>query len=255
MRGIKDKVVIIAGGGSGIGAETARRLAEEGARLVVGDIAADRAAAVAQEVRDGGGDATSCHLDITQEDSCAELVATAVKTYGQVNGLFNVAADTSQETMGRDTTVVDVPLEVWRRSLDVNLTGYFLTARHTIPALLEAGGGAIVNTLSGLVLYGDPNRVSYGASKAGLMALTKHIAIRWGKENIRCNIVAPGLVLTEKSTALNSPQYRAEVLGLIRSPRFGKAEDIAAATTFLLSDDAEWINGQVLPVNGGRGLG
>ncbi|WPB89341.1 SDR family NAD(P)-dependent oxidoreductase [Streptomyces malaysiensis] len=255
MRGIKDKVIIVAGGGSGIGAATARRLAEEGAKVVVGDINADGASAVTDAIRAAGGRATAQVFDITEDESCADLVATAVKAYGQVNGLFNVAADTSQNTLGRDTTVVDVPLEVWRRSLEVNLTGYFLTARHTIPALLAAGGGAIVNTISGLVLYGDRNRVAYGASKSGILALSKHIALGWGKENVRCNVVAPGLTLTENSQELNSPQYRDEVLPRLCSPRFGRPEDLASAVTFLLSDEAEWINGHVLPVNGGRGLG
>ncbi|MCP9964930.1 SDR family NAD(P)-dependent oxidoreductase [Actinomadura madurae] len=171
-----------------------------------------------------------------------------------IDGLFNVAADLSADTLGRDADLLSVPVEVWHRSLAVNLTGYFYTARHAVPRLLERGGGAIVNTISGLVLNGDRGRVSYGASKSGLLAMSKHIATRWGKEGIRCNVVAPGMVLTDNSMAMIGEQERAAVLEMLRSPRFGEPEDIAAAVTFLLSEDGSWINGQVLPVNGGTGL-
>jgi NAD(P)-dependent dehydrogenase (short-subunit alcohol dehydrogenase family) len=254
VRGLTGKVVIVAGGASGIGAATARRLAEEGATVMIGDLDAAGAEKVAAGIRERGGTAAGHRFDISDDAACAGLVAITVETFGGVDGLFNVAADLSERTLGRDTDLVDVPLEVWRRSLDVNLTGYFLTARHAVPAMLARGGGAIVNTISGLVLHGDPRRVSYGSSKSGVVALSKHIATRWGKENIRCNVVAPGLVLTENSVAMNSEEYRRTVFEMLRSPRFGRPEDIAAAVTFLLSADGEWINGQVLPVNGGTGL-
>ncbi|MFE7277354.1 MULTISPECIES: SDR family NAD(P)-dependent oxidoreductase [Streptomyces] len=254
MRGLTDKAVIVAGGASGIGAATARRLAEEGARVMVGDLDGAGAEKVAAGIRERGGDATSLWFDIADADACRDLVAATVDAYGGVDGLFNVAADLSQNTLGRDTDLVDVPLDVWRRSLEVNLTGYFLTARYAVPAMLASGGGAIVNTISGLVLYGDRSRVSYGASKSGVVAMSKHIATRWGKENIRCNVVAPGMVLTENNKAMNSEDDRRAVFDMLRSPRFGKPEDIAAAVSFLLSEDGEWINGQVLPVNGGAGL-
>ncbi|MDL5156128.1 SDR family NAD(P)-dependent oxidoreductase [Actinomycetospora termitidis] len=252
---MQDKVVIVAGAGSGLGRATAVRLAREGARVVVGDLDGRGVDGTVAEIAGSGGECVGSVFDISDDTSCADLVEVATKTFGAVHGLFNVAADTSAQTLGRDTDVVTVPLEVWRRSLEVNLTGYFLMARHAIPALLDSGGGAIVNTISGLVLYGDANRVAYGASKSGILALSKHIAIGWGKRNIRCNTVAPGLVLTEQSATLNSDDYQAEVLTRVHAPRLGVPDDIASAVTFLLSDEASWINGQVLPVNGGRGLG
>ncbi|GAA4551037.1 SDR family NAD(P)-dependent oxidoreductase [Pseudonocardia xishanensis] len=252
---MKDKVVLVAGGGSGLGRSAAVRLAGEGARVIVGDLSGPGVDGTLDEIRETGGEGVGAVFDISDDSSCAELVTVATKTYGAVHGLFNVAADTSEQTLGRDTDVVTVPLEVWRRSLEVNLTGYFLMARHTIPALLESGGGAIVNTISGLVLYGDANRVAYGASKSGILALSKHIAIGWGKQGIRCNTIAPGLVLTEQSALLNSDSYKEEVLSRVHSNRLGVPDDISSAVAFLLSDEASWINGQVLPVNGGRGLG
>ncbi|WP_199796530.1 SDR family NAD(P)-dependent oxidoreductase [Pseudonocardia dioxanivorans] len=244
----------MAGGASGIGAATARRLAEEGARVLIGDLNGDGAEGLAAALRGEGHEAAAHRFDIADDASCRELVAAAVTRFGGVDGLFNVAADLSEGTLGRDTDLVDVPLEVWQRSLEVNLTGYFLTARHAVPAMLAGGGGAIVNTISGLVLHGDPQRVAYGSSKSGVVALSKHIATRWGKQGIRCNIVAPGLVLTESSLEMNPPEYREKVSAMLRSPRFGRPEDIAAAVAFLLSADGEWINGQLLPVNGGTGL-
>lgn len=254
MRGLRDKVVIVAGGASGIGAATARRLVEEGARVVVGDINPARAKETAEGLRASGGQAVAHEFDIADEQSCAGLIEAAVQAFGGIDGLFNVAADLSADTLGRDEDLLSVPVEVWQRSLAVNLTGYFYTARHAVPKLLERGGGAIVNTISGLVLNGDPRRVSYGASKSGLLALSKHIATRWGKQGIRCNVVAPGMVMTENNLANNSDAERDAVFAMLRSPRFGTPEDIAAAVAFLLSGDGEWINGQVLPVNGGTGL-
>ncbi|URM93825.1 SDR family oxidoreductase [Actinomadura madurae] len=254
MRGLQDKVIVVAGGATGIGAATARRLAEEGAKVVIGDINPTGAKDTVEEIRAHGGHAVAHEFDISSEESCAALMAAAVEAFGGIDGLFNVAADLSADTLGRDADLLSVPVEVWHRSLAVNLTGYFYTARHAVPRLLERGGGAIVNTISGLVLNGDRGRVSYGASKSGLLAMSKHIATRWGKEGIRCNVVAPGMVLTDNSMAMIGEQERAAVLEMLRSPRFGEPEDIAAAVTFLLSEDGSWINGQVLPVNGGTGL-
>jgi NAD(P)-dependent dehydrogenase (short-subunit alcohol dehydrogenase family) len=252
MRGLADKVVVIAGGATGIGAATAQRLTEEGARVVVGDLNADQAERTAAELSAAGATALPFAFDIADEESCRSLIAFAVAELGGLDGLFNVAADTSSNTLGRDTDIVSVPVDVWQRTLDVNLTGAFFMARHAIPALLERGGGAIVNTLTGLVFYGDPGRPSYGASKGGLIPLTRHIAARWGKEGIRCNAVAPGFVLTEQSERNVSQVERDMIFSVNKSPRHGKVEDIAASVAFLLSDDAEWINGQMHLVNGGR---
>jgi NAD(P)-dependent dehydrogenase (short-subunit alcohol dehydrogenase family) len=249
MRGLRDKVVVVAGGATGIGAATCRRLAEEKAKVVVGDI---NEAAAKQTADAIGG--RHLRFDITREDDCKALVEHAVGEFGGLDGLFTVAADTSKETLGRDSEsdLLTVPLDVWQRTLDVNLTGTFLMTRSALPALLERGGGSIVNTLSGLIFYGSPIRPAYLASKAALVALTRHVAARWGKEGIRCNAVAPGFVMTEQ-VAHNVPQEERDmILAANKSTRHGRPEDIAATVAFLLSDDAEWINGQMQLVNGGR---
>jgi len=249
MQGLNDKVIVVAGGATGIGAATSKRLAEEGAKVVVGDINVEAAKATADAI-----DGRHLRFDITSEADCKALVELAVTEFGGLDGVFTVAADTSKETLGRDSEsdLLTVPLDVWQRTLDVNLTGTFLMTRSALPALLSRGGGSIVNTLSGLVFYGSPVRPAYLASKSALIALTRHVATRWGKEGIRCNAVAPGFVMTEQ-VAHNVPQEERDmVLASNRSTRHGRPEDIAASVSFLLSDDAEWINGQMHLVNGGR---
>lgn len=254
MQGLHQKVVVVAGSATGIGAVTAKRLAAAGVCVVVGDRNGAGAASLVEEIAADGGNATAFTFDISVETDCQNLIAHAVETFGGLDGLFNVAADTSPGTLGRDTNLLDVPVEVWKRTLDVDLTGYFYTSRAALPALLERGGGAIVNTISGLVLQGDPVRVAYGAAKGGVVPLTKHIATRWGKDGIRCNAIAPGFVLTEQGLTNVPADEHQRLLEMVRSPRLGRAEDIAAMAAFLLSDDGAWINGQVYPVNGGTGL-
>lgn len=253
MNGLEGKSIVVAGGASGIGLATCVRLADAKARVIVGDINGEQAERTAAELRDAGGWARAIAFDLADDASCAELVAFAVREAGRLDGLFNVAADTTQQTLGRDTDLLTVPPDVWQRTLDVDLTGYMRTCRAALPHLLERGG-AIVNTVSGLVLNGDPGRVAYGAAKGGVVVLSRHIASRWGTEGIRCNSIAPGFVTTEQSLA-NIPQdFQDQVRSLVRSPRLGRPEDIAAMAAFLLSDDGEWINGQLIPVNGGTGL-
>jgi NAD(P)-dependent dehydrogenase (short-subunit alcohol dehydrogenase family) len=254
MRDLDGKVVVIAGGATGIGAASARRLASEGAHVVVGDLNATGAEETARDIRQAGGEARAFRFDIADEASTGELIRFAVSELGGVDGLFNVAADLRSEILGRDTDLLDVPLDVWHRTLAVNLTGYLYTMRHALPEILKRGGGAIVNTISGLVLNGDPQRPAYGASKGGVVTLTKHVASRWGKEGIRCNAVAPGMVLTDNSLRNISEEERQMVMARVRSPRLGKPEDLAGMVALLMSQDGEWINGQVLAVNGGTGL-
>jgi NAD(P)-dependent dehydrogenase (short-subunit alcohol dehydrogenase family) len=150
-----------------------------------------------------------------------------------------------------DSDAVDVPLEIYDRTLAVNLRGHLLCTRHAMPALLARGGGALVYTSSGAAFMGEPSRVAYAMAKSGLHALLRHVASRWGKQGIRANAVAPGLVMTETVRRAMSEEACAQVLAITRSPRLGTPEDIAAAVAFLLSDEAEWINGQVISVDGG----
>ncbi len=254
MRGLEGKVVVVAGGAGGIGTATSVRLGEEGAAVVVGDLNADGADEVAARITAAGGRATAVHVDVSDEDSVRALIDTAVSTYGGIDGLHTNAADLSPGNIGRDTNAVDVPLEVFDHTLAVNLRGHLLCIRHAIPRLLDRGGGGIVFTASAAAFIGEPERPSYAVAKAGLCALARHVASRWGREGIRANAVAPGLVVTPTIAAGSSDEFKAAALARSRSTRLGAPEDIAALVAMLLSDDGAWINGQVISIDGGAVL-
>jgi NAD(P)-dependent dehydrogenase (short-subunit alcohol dehydrogenase family) len=248
-----DKVVLVAGAAPGnIGAAIATRLAEEGAAVVAADLDGQGAEAVARDIAGAGGRATAQQLDITDEASYRELVGFTVQQFGGLDGLANVAADLSPGGVGRDTDVVSTPLDVWQHTIDVTLTGYMYGIRHALPIMLDLGGGSIVNMMSSAVWLGETARVSYQAAKAGLYGLTRHTASLGGKRGVRCNSVAPGITLTAAAKAVLGEGERAEFLAAVRSPRLGEPADIAATVAFLLSDDAAYINGQTVLVDGGH---
>jgi NAD(P)-dependent dehydrogenase (short-subunit alcohol dehydrogenase family) len=249
MGRLDGRVAVIAGGGSGIGAATARRLAAEGARVVIGDLAATAAEAVAAEIAAAGGSAVGVGFDITDEASVAALVGTALERFGGLDICHVNAADLA--AILQDTDALTVPLEVFDRTLAVNLRGHLLVTRHALPALLARGGGAIIYTSSAAGFVGEPERVSYAVSKSGLHALVRHVATRWGKEGVRANAVAPGLVLTAPVAANMPEKIKAGALARTRSTRLGTPEDIAGTVAMLASDDGAWINGQILSVDGG----
>ena len=247
---LQGKVAVVAGGASGIGAATATRLGAEGARVVVGDVNQAGAGETVKTIIANGGDATATPCDISDEEAVSGLFRSAVDAYGGVDLLFNVAADLSPECIGRDTDLLDVALAVWDRTIAVNLRGFVLTIRAAIPLMLERGGGAIVNTSSATAFIGEPQRPSYAASKAAINAVTRHVAARWGRDGIRCNSVAPGLIVTNAAESLG-----AELMESLKQAnptgRLGAPDDIADTVLFLLSDDASYVNGQVHHVDGG----
>lgn len=254
MQGLQGKVAIIAGGATGIGAATAERLVREGAQVVVGDINLDAARATADRIIKAGGQALAVHFNLADETSCQRLITTTVETFGGVDFLHNNGADTSAQTILRDDDLLSMEFELWERTFHTNLYGYAYTCRAVLPHLLQRGGGAIVNTSSGAVHVGDATRVAYSCSKAGVNALTRHVASRWGKDRIRCNAVSPGAVLSESFLANMSDEFGVQALAMTRSSRLGRPADLAGMVAFLFSEDGEWINGQVIQVNGGAVL-
>jgi NAD(P)-dependent dehydrogenase (short-subunit alcohol dehydrogenase family) len=254
MRGLKDKVAVVAGGAGGIGTATSVRLGEEGCLVVVGDLNAQAAQAVSEQINDSGGTSVSVRVDISDETSVAEMVALAVDTYGGVDILHANAADLSAGTLGRDSNALDIDLEAFDRTLAVNLRGHLLCTRAALPEILKRGGGALVYTSSGAAFMGEPERPSYAVSKSGINALVRHVASKWGRKHVRANAVAPGLVLTEGPRSVLSEDFMKLALRGTRSWRLGEPEDIAAMVAFLASTDGEWINGQVLSVDGGASL-
>ena len=248
MRGLEDKVAVVAGGAGGIGTASSLRLAEEGCSVVVGDVDADTARAVVARIRDSGGTAVDVAVDIAEEDSVESLIATAVDEFGGLDLLHCNAAALSPEVIGNDSDVETIDLGIFDHTLAVNLRGHVLCTRHAIPRLLQRGGGAIAYTASAAAYIGEPTRPAYTIAKSGLTALTRHVASRWGKQGVHANAVAPGLIMTPTVRAGSMADH---VLAQVPHPRLGEPTDIAAAVAFLLSDDAEWVNGQVLSVDGG----
>jgi NAD(P)-dependent dehydrogenase (short-subunit alcohol dehydrogenase family) len=250
MRGLDGKSFIVAGGATGIGAGTAERLASEGAAVIVGDINIGGANATVDRITANGGRAIAVEFDLADEQSVQHLVDTTIAEFGAVHALHNVGADLSENNLGRDTTVLDTDFDVWHRTLDVNLLGYVRTTRAILPYLLEQGAGSIVNTSSGGSLGNDPMHVAYCASKAAVNHLTRRVANNWGKQGSRCNGVMPGLVMGETQERQNDQQMQQMFLVAAKTTRLGRPADLAAITAFLLSDEGEWINGQVWYIGG-----
>ncbi|MET0703351.1 MAG: SDR family oxidoreductase [Mycobacterium sp.] len=253
LRGLAGKVAVVAGGATGIGAATAARLGGEGCQVVVGDLAADAAQRTAEGIVTAGGVAIAVPFDLADPASIAALIDSATATFGGVDALFTVGADMG--ALRGDSDVVDIELDLWDRVMTVNLRGYVAAMKYAIPQLLSRGGGTIVNMSSAAAFQGEPTRPAYATAKAGIGALTRHVASRWGKEGIRCNAVAPGFTATEAIRgAPQWPELEASALKRIRGTRVGDSDDIASLVAFLISDEGAWINGQIINVDGGTVL-
>ncbi len=248
MTACNGKVAIVAGGG-GIGGVTAHRLAASGVAVVIGDRDGAHAEAIASTIVAQGGRAFGQACDISDEADANALVDAAVSRYGGLDMMHVNAADL--QVIFQDSNAVDVDLEVFDRTLAVNLRGHLLCTRAAIPRMLERGGGAIVYTSSSAAFIGEAERPCYAMAKAGIHALMRHVASRWGKAGIRANVVAPGLVLTENNLKTMPEEFKVLALKNTRSTRIGKPQDIAAMACLLLSEDGAWINGQVISVDGG----
>ena len=247
---VQGKAALVTGAGGGIGAACALALAREGAAVAVADI--DRVAArrIVAHIEEEGGRAVAMHVDLGDEASVTAMVEAAAKAFGGHDILHNNAADTRLSGT-RDMAVEKVDTGVWDDILRINLRGTMIASRAAIPYLRKRGG-AIVNTSSNAALAGALSHSAYSASKAALNSLTQSIATQHGKEGIRCNAVSPGLIVTPT----NEERYASSGVGDIMlrhqlTPRLGRPEDIAAAVVFLASDEAAFITGQVICVDGG----
>lgn len=249
MSALEGKVAVVTGGAGGIGAATVASLAEAGARVVVADVSEKAIAEVVESLTSHGLKVAGHVVDVSSEDSVRALVKFTVDTFGGVDILDNNAALVS--AIKRDRDVVNMPVELWDEVMAVNLRGPMLMCKHTVPVMIERGGGSIINIASGQGLSGDRTMVAYGSSKGGLIALTRFVAAAYGDHGIRCNTVAPGLIKTPSLDA-DMPEFvqdKIRVHNLI--PRLGTPADVAEFVTFLASPAASFITGQIVSVDGG----
>lgn len=248
MYALIGKVAIVTGGAWGIGAATAKALAIAGAKVVIADVAHEQSEVVVAAITANGGTAVAVRTDMSDEASVIALVARTVEAFGRLDTIFNNAALLGNFEGG------DGPLEAmntdgWDQLFAVNVRGVMLGCKHAIPHLLERGG-SIINCTSSSSSLGDIQS-AYSSSKGAVSALTRSVATRYGKQKIRCNAVAPGLMLHEHNEAYIDESVRALFLKHHLLDRLGTGEDIAQTVVFLASDASSFITGQVIGVDGG----
>ena len=250
--GILDgKVAVITGAATGIGRASALAFARAGARVVLTDVREDELGTTAEAVHGAGGQVTALSADLARAEACATVVEQAVRVWNRLDVLFNNAG---VGTMVVGGTVETITLEHWDLALDVNVRAMYLLSRAAVPVMRTGGGGAIVNTSSVAAFRGSPTRPShaYAASKGAVLSLTRAMAASYGRERIRVNAICPGTIRTRLTADFiaRAEQDAAEGRG-IPLGRVGEPDDIAKCALFLASDDASWISGAEIVVDGG----
>jgi NAD(P)-dependent dehydrogenase (short-subunit alcohol dehydrogenase family) len=246
---LSGRVVLVTGGGGDIGSRTAARCASEGAAVVLADLNAATAQAAADRVVQAGGRALAVELDVTDEASYAAAVAAATDAFGPVDVLHNNAAAAHMYTA--DHGVLDTDPSTWDTVLRVNLLGIVLGCRAVLPGMLALGRGSIVNMSSTRAAGGADDLIAYSASKAAVESVTRSVATAHGRDGVRCNAIAPGVIATAGSRGLHGTAMEGRFLPHLLTTAIGTEDDIAAAVAYLASDDARYVTGQVLRVDGG----
>ncbi len=239
-----NRTAFVTGASRGIGRAVALRLAAAGARIVVASNERENNDLVVAEIVAAGGQALPIYLDLTSQDSIKEAVATALKETGRIDILVNNAGVT------KDGFALRMRKEDWDFVLSINLTGAFLITQQVMPGMIKERWGRIINMASVVGLSGNPSQANYVSSKAGIIGLTKGLAQELGSRNITVNAVAPGFIETDMTAKLPQ-EVKDRMLSAIPLKRGGKPEDVAAAVAFLASEEAGYITGMVLSVNGG----
>ena len=245
------KVAIVTGSGHGLGAETARVLAAQGAKLAIVDIHLEAAQSVVAEIEAAGGQALAVQVDLMSEDAIKAMVEAVVARFGRIDVLHNNAAALDMAQRGADRDVCNVAIEAWDRALDVNTRGAMLCCKHVIPVMLKTGGGSIIHSTSGFGLLGDVTLTAYAASKAALMALSRSVAAQYGKQGIRSNAIMIGFVINDHAQKSVPEEVKQILLAQHLTPELGRPRQIADAVAFLASDESSFITGATIPVDGG----
>lgn len=245
---LQGKNIVLLGGATGIGNRTARMISAAGANVVVGDINIAGAEALAREVRESGANMQALAVDLGSEGSVKAFMEGARQYLGSIDGLFLNGAAVDADSLAKDSDILSIDMDHWDKLMTVNLRGYILSVRYAIPIMLENGGGSIVCTSSELsfTASGCQALPTYCMSKAGVNVLICHVASNYGRQGIRCNGVAPGFIDVGRQSG-SKEKYEA----LVHVPELGVPEDIGAAVIFLLGNEAKYIQGQMLSVNGG----
>jgi NAD(P)-dependent dehydrogenase (short-subunit alcohol dehydrogenase family) len=245
------KVAIITGAAQGIGKESARLMAERGATVILADIDAVGAERAAADIASAGLKAFPVTLDVTSEQQIADTMRSVAGRHGRIDILHNNAALQNPAQRARDLDVVNLDAAAWDAAMAVNARGPMLMCKHAIPAMIANGGGTIIHSASGFGVLGESTLTAYGASKAALINLSRFIATQYGKQGIRSNVLAIGFVLTELAVD-STPQIVKDILlDHHLNPTLGVPRDIANVVAFLASDESKFINGALIPVDGG----
>jgi NAD(P)-dependent dehydrogenase (short-subunit alcohol dehydrogenase family) len=246
---LKDKVALITGAGGGIGGESALLFAAEGASVVAVDVDGRTAEETVRRVKAAGGSAIVVAADVSKDSDCARMVAEAERAFGRLDVLFNNAGIMDSA----DDDATRTPEAVWERTMAINLKGVYLGCKHGIPALRRAGGGSVINTASFVAFLGAATpQLAYTASKGGVVAMTRELAVIHARERIRVNALCPGPLKTELLMKfLDTEAKRQRRLVHIPMGRFGEAKEMARAALFLASDDSSYMTGSSLTVDGG----
>jgi NAD(P)-dependent dehydrogenase (short-subunit alcohol dehydrogenase family) len=242
------KVAIVTGAAQGIGTATAHLLAARGASVIVADIDAAGAGRCAAAI---GGDAFALPFDLADEAQIAAAVAAVVERFGRIDIIHNNAALQSEAQRARDLDVINLDAAAWDAAMAINARGPMLLCKHALPKMIAHGGGSVIHSASGFGLLGESTLTSYGASKAALINLSRFIATQYGKQGIRSNVVAIGFVLTDTAIATTPDVVKDILLSHHLNPALGTPEDIANVVAFLASDESRFINGALIPVDGG----